>query len=388
MSKFVATSAPKCPVCNKSVYKMEEMLALNQSWHKSCFTCGLQKGDGCGRTLQKGTFVDHQETPYCNTCYNKNFKLKGFGYGANLSSESSKPPAQPIKPVSSSSAAPVPQNRRGSGGSMGLAAMIASQNSASSGPGFISSGGSGSGSGGTEKKAPSFSQKEGRTETAEVKSLEKAPTPSSSKASSMKPTFGGSPKCPICSKSVYKMEEILALNQSWHKLCFTCGLQKGDGCGRTLQKGAFLDHQETPYCNSCYNKNFKPKGFGYGANLSSEVPKPAVSNSVSESKQNVRQSSGGSAALAARLSETSVDDAKSPKVSSAKTFEKVNNSTTSTSSSNDDRNLNNDPSQNSCKANETAVTEKQLKSSSTREARVSIGAEFQGDGDEVDESEW
>ena len=64
MSKFVAKSAPKCPVCSKSVYKMEEVLALDQSWHKACFTCGLGGGEGCSRSLQnKNSFLDRQSTP-------------------------------------------------------------------------------------------------------------------------------------------------------------------------------------------------------------------------------------------------------------------------------------------------------------------------------------
>jgi endogenous inhibitor of DNA gyrase (YacG/DUF329 family) len=31
-------------------------------------------------------------------------------------------------------------------------------------------------------------------------------------------------KCPICDKAVYKMEEIVALGRTWHKVRLRCSL--------------------------------------------------------------------------------------------------------------------------------------------------------------------
>jgi hypothetical protein len=233
-------------------------------------------------------------------------------------------------------------------------------------------------------------------------------TPSVPNISAKRPAFAGtvSPKCPVCDKSVYKMEEILAMDKSWHKGCFTCGVgDGGEGCGRTMQKGTFLDHQGTPYCNSCYNKNFKPKGFGYG---SASLSSPAGSNkgdsqsgSTNESatKQNFRRGSGGSAALAARLSDTTLSDTDG----GVKVY-RGPGSMPSSSSSNTTSSVPPPPPQPVAETVTKPVTKpvtslpvRNPASTSivgsppqTRERRLSIKGEeqFQGDGDEVDDSEW
>jgi len=60
---------------------MEEMVFEGASWHKSCFRCGGTAGNGCNRTLNRDNYVDHDHQPYCNNCYTKLYKPKGFGVG-------------------------------------------------------------------------------------------------------------------------------------------------------------------------------------------------------------------------------------------------------------------------------------------------------------------
>jgi peroxiredoxin len=72
-------------------------------------------------------------------------------------------------------------------------------------------------------------------------------------------------KCCICEKTVYAVEEVSALGRIWHKSCFKCGGSTGLGCGRTVVIGQYLDHDKEPFCSACYNKTFKPKGFGFGS---------------------------------------------------------------------------------------------------------------------------
>lgn len=65
--------------------------------------------------------------------------------------------------------------------------------------------------------------------------------------------------CPRCSKNVYFAEEVKGLGKSYHKLCFTCS-----SCRKMLDSGSISEHEDQMFCNSCYKKNFGPKGYGFG----------------------------------------------------------------------------------------------------------------------------
>lgn len=65
--------------------------------------------------------------------------------------------------------------------------------------------------------------------------------------------------CPRCSQNVYFAEEVKGLGKSWHKLCFTC-----QSCRKMLSSGAISEHDNQVFCNTCYRKNYGPKGYGYG----------------------------------------------------------------------------------------------------------------------------
>ena len=47
--RLPVNTAPKCTVCQKTVYKMEEVSAVGRIWHSNCFTCGGGKADTPGR---------------------------------------------------------------------------------------------------------------------------------------------------------------------------------------------------------------------------------------------------------------------------------------------------------------------------------------------------
>ena len=53
--------------------------------------------------------------------------------------------------------------------------------------------------------------------------------------------------CPRCDKNVYFAEEVKALGQVYHKLCFSCSL-----CRKLLDPGSITEHDGQMFCNSCY----------------------------------------------------------------------------------------------------------------------------------------
>jgi hypothetical protein len=61
---------------------MEEVLAIGQAYHQTCFTCGAlgdgSKFEGCGKVLSRDQYLEGQSRPFCKNCYQKNFSNKGL----------------------------------------------------------------------------------------------------------------------------------------------------------------------------------------------------------------------------------------------------------------------------------------------------------------------
>ena len=54
----------RCPRCNLNVYKAEEIVIGDKSWHRICFRCSQ-----CNRSLRQDTAKNEKGSPYCDTCY-------------------------------------------------------------------------------------------------------------------------------------------------------------------------------------------------------------------------------------------------------------------------------------------------------------------------------
>eukprot|EP00747_Dinoflagellata_sp_TGD_P218990 gnl/TRDRNA2_/TRDRNA2_91169_c0_seq1.p1 gnl/TRDRNA2_/TRDRNA2_91169_c0~~gnl/TRDRNA2_/TRDRNA2_91169_c0_seq1.p1 ORF type:complete len:212 (+),score=15.42 gnl/TRDRNA2_/TRDRNA2_91169_c0_seq1:100-735(+) len=90
-------------------------------------------------------------------------------------------------------------------------------------------------------------------ETPGARSVVPAKSPSSSP---QLPRFGSvAPKCAACGKSVFPVEEVLALGRSWHIRCFVCQV-----CGKHLNSGHWKENEGVPYCEACYSRDF---GIGF-----------------------------------------------------------------------------------------------------------------------------
>ncbi|XP_059618219.1 muscle LIM protein Mlp84B-like [Phlebotomus argentipes] len=66
-----------CPRCGYPVYAAELMISKNRVWHKRCFSC-----IDCGKHLDSMNLNDGPNLEiYCRGCYNRNYGIKGFGFG-------------------------------------------------------------------------------------------------------------------------------------------------------------------------------------------------------------------------------------------------------------------------------------------------------------------
>jgi cysteine/glycine-rich protein len=86
---FLTSSAPKCTVCDKSVFAAEKVVAIDRTWHKTCFACGGTTADGCKKVLALHNYVDHAGDPYCKACHGRLFGPKGFHAGISATGISS-----------------------------------------------------------------------------------------------------------------------------------------------------------------------------------------------------------------------------------------------------------------------------------------------------------
>jgi len=210
-------------LCTKSVYFAERLVFKGEVWHRQCFRCHeCQKGM---KTAAEAS--DHDGNPYCPSCHGKLFGPKGYGYGQG---------AGVMRPANDYVNKNITRNTR-----------VESQNF----NGIKDTSGVSKQVGETEKQVREASRKE------KEQQQQRKNGPANS---GIRTTFGGSPKCPVCGKSVYFAEKLAALGETYHKMCFKC-----NDCGKTMATAAEgSDAEGLVWCKACYAKNFGPKGIGYG----------------------------------------------------------------------------------------------------------------------------
>ena len=258
--KSPSTTAPltKCPVCEKSVYQAEQIVACTKTWHKTCFCCGSTAGNGCNRKLDLSTYQNREGVPYCRVCFDRLAKQASAG-------------VKDLDAVRETTQAAAPTPEPEEAGPLSLA-----------------------------DRARAFQSKPADSSTASTP-VERKGRPS------FKPSpAAGAPstKCPVCEKSVYQAEQLVACNKTWHKTCFCCGSTVGNGCNRKLDLSTYQHREGVPYCSVCFDRLAKQASAGVkvvpvaefsGSQSAREETGPQ--RSLSELKANFSGGGSGSAAV-------------------------------------------------------------------------------------------
>jgi cysteine/glycine-rich protein len=179
----VETAVPKCPICQKSVYKVEELNALGQVWHKGCYRCGGNNPEqlGCHRVMTTKENVEtHSGHVYCSACAHKLFKSGSAAEAIsapNIEAEQA-------------------ERKKALSGVKGLVSKRASHYVADT------------------------------SSTTEQDPNEQSIKPKPGGADKFRdPNYAQNmmEKCVCCQKPVYKAEELRSFGALFHKSCFVCG---------------------------------------------------------------------------------------------------------------------------------------------------------------------
>jgi len=120
--------------------------------------------------------------------------------------------------------------------------------------------------------------------------------------------------CGKCGKKVFFMEQAAYKGGFWHKACFKC-----ETCKKSLEPGGFLDHDNLPYCNSCFKKQFQPKGYGFGSNNLHSFEHKGGSSAAASSSPGAASPGKAAAAPAAAAAAKPASAASSPTSKAAAT---------------------------------------------------------------------
>ena len=76
-AKWTPVAAPKCLVCEKSVYENEKLTADGKVWHKTCFRCGH-----CRKVLSLGNYAAVSDKVFCKPHFKQLFAEGGGSYAS------------------------------------------------------------------------------------------------------------------------------------------------------------------------------------------------------------------------------------------------------------------------------------------------------------------
>ncbi|XP_076757462.1 muscle LIM protein Mlp84B isoform X1 [Xylocopa sonorina] len=267
-----------CPRCGGVVFAAEQVLAKGREWHRKCYKCR-----DCTKTLDSIIACDGPDKDvYCKTCYGKKWGPHGYGFACGsgflqtdgLTEEEISATRPYYNPDTTAIKAPAGQGCPRCGGMVFAAEQQLAKGTmwhkkcfncaechrpldsmlACDGP---------------DKEihcrscySKLFGPKGfgfGHTPTLVSTNGDHAPS-----YIDPKPQVGQKRNdghgCARCGYPVYAAEQMISKNRLWHKRCFSCA-----ECHRSLDSTNLNDGPDGDiYCRGCYNRNFGPKGVGFG----------------------------------------------------------------------------------------------------------------------------
>jgi hypothetical protein len=264
-------ASAKCAKCEKTVYSLEAVNALNKTFHKSCFRC-----KHCDSVISLKSFAAIEGEPYCKPHYLALFKSKGT-YAA----------------ITGAGGASKSSSYNASAGFKGMNEVIGNVGKPSNTPLKKAET--------VDKSVPVIEvdvviKKYDRTplleevksehelkhaetedksapviEPVQIKKLDrskflndvkKGPEPPLEKPNAVTDRSTpvvkistGQEKCAKCEKTVYPIEKLVACNKVYHNACFRC-----KHCDGKLSLKGFATIEGEPYCKPHYLSLFKSKG--------------------------------------------------------------------------------------------------------------------------------
>ncbi|KOC67997.1 Muscle LIM protein Mlp84B [Habropoda laboriosa] len=267
-----------CPRCGGVVFAAEQVLAKGREWHRKCYKCR-----DCTKTLDSIIACDGPDKDvYCKTCYGKKWGPHGYGFACGsgflqtdgLTEEEISAGRPFYNPDTTAIKAPAGQGCPRCGGMVFAAEQQLAKGTmwhkkcfncaechrpldsmlACDGP---------------DKEihcrscySKLFGPKGfgfGHTPTLVSTNGDHAPSYIDSKPQLGQKRDDGH-GCARCGYPVYAAEQMISKNRVWHKRCFSCA-----ECHRSLDSTNLNDAPDGDiYCRGCYNRNFGPKGVGFG----------------------------------------------------------------------------------------------------------------------------
>ncbi|KAL1408143.1 hypothetical protein Q8F55_004946 [Vanrija albida] len=245
---------PRCERCGGAVYHAEQVMGpARKTYHKLCLKC-----NSCGKRLDPGGLVQHDEQPYCQRCHTMLFGTRDLRQ-ANLyvGGPSAPPPAPAPEPEIAS------PSRRDANGAPAPRAVPPPQEY------YVPPDLSGEAASSTSAPAPPALPQRPSTpeQVTRVNFRSVRPIPAGVSAAAVNARGLNSPRskvgerpgfedrCPACEKRVYAAEQVQAIGKKWHRGCLRC-----TGCRATIDPSKVSDRDGQPWCKNCYAREHGPGG--------------------------------------------------------------------------------------------------------------------------------